>query len=241
MPIKVSPWCCGGNETRAELELIQQDLHVQHPFISENGGGVFLPSAYFPVVPSGARRVAGYDVLEFGKPYHLLTRALHEVANKAGIAVLGFSDMSVPEVADDCQLSLAQARLAKLREYDEPFRLVEPKPPVQSRLFTAFRRVGLRCFTHGRYHYLTSVTDKTESIRTLTSLYRQTSERVLTIGLAGDSSDIGLLQAFDIPLVVQNGAVDVAQLMRKVPSARFTSMRGSQSWSEAIRGVVNAE
>ena len=106
-----------GNETRAEMELIRADLDVRHPFVSESGGGLFLPVGYFAEAPVNARAFAGYDVLDFGRPYPVVAAALHEVANKLRIGVNGFSGMSVQDVANDCRLSLAQARLATLREY----------------------------------------------------------------------------------------------------------------------------
>ena len=114
-----------GNETRAEMELIRADLDLRHPFVSESGGGLFLPVGYFAEAPANARAFAGYDVLDFGRPYPVVAAALHEVANKLKISVNGFSGMSVQDVANDCRLSLAQARLATLREYDEPFRIVD--------------------------------------------------------------------------------------------------------------------
>ena len=33
------------SKTRAEIEMLQQDLGVAHPFVSENGGALFLPSS----------------------------------------------------------------------------------------------------------------------------------------------------------------------------------------------------
>lgn len=228
-----------GNETRAELELIQQDLHVRHPFISENGGGLFLPSGYFASVPSETRPAAGYAVIDFGRPYHRVAELLHGVADKLGIQVTSFRDLSVQQVADQCQLSLSQALLAKLREYDEPFRIANADPAIQSRLFTALRHVGLRCFVQGRYHHATGVADKTESIRTLTSLYRQAWAEVVTVGLARDPFETCLLQAVDIPVVVQGESADVARLLGKVPTARFVNAGGPGGWSEVIWELVN--
>ena len=41
-----------GNETRAEMELIRADLEVRHPFVSESGGGLFVPGGYFTSAPA---------------------------------------------------------------------------------------------------------------------------------------------------------------------------------------------
>lgn len=223
-----------GNESRAELELIQQDLSVRHPFISENGGGLFLPRGYFARLPYAPRATASYDVIDFGRPYHHVAGLLHEVADRLGVEVTSFRDLSINQVAEQFQLSLPQALRAKLREYDEPFRIASADPAVQSRLFTALRRAGLRCFAQGHYHHATSVADKAESIRTLAALYRQTCADVVTVGLASDPFETCLLQAVDIPIVVRSQSIDVSRLLSKVPTARFVDTNDCCGWSEFI-------
>ena len=229
-----------GNETRSQMEVIQRDLDLHHPFISETGGGLFVPRGYFPEGLVPGRLSPNYHVVDFGKPYHQVAEALHEVARKSGVDVVAFSDMSIQDVALDCGLSLAQARLAKLREYDEPFRMLESEPAIHSRMYTALRRLGYRCFTHEAFHHATSVGSSTRSLRLLTSLYRQASAGdVLTVGLAKARSETGLLRAVDIPVVVQSDATEVARLGRKVPTARFASAEGSQRWSEAVLDLID--
>src|SRR5687768_3604649 len=89
-----------GNESRAELELIQQDLSVRHPFISENGGGLFLPCGSFARLPSHTRATAGYDVIDFGRPYHHVADVLHALADRLGVQVTSFRDLSINQVAE---------------------------------------------------------------------------------------------------------------------------------------------
>lgn len=230
-----------GNETRAEMELIRADLDVRHPFVSESGGGLFLPAGYFTETPVHARAFVGYDVLDFGRPYPVVAAALHAVANKLRIDVNGFSGMSVQEVANDCRLSLAEARLATLREYDEPFRIADANPAVQGRLFQGLRRAGFRCFTHEAYHHVTGVMDKAESIRTLTWLYRRQFHDVLTVGLARDPDELGLLQAVDVPVVILSKSANAARLLRKVPTARLTDDASPRAWGKTIWDAVHAE
>jgi len=230
-----------GNETRAEMELIRADLDVRHPFVSESGGGLFLPAGYFAEAPMNARAFAGYDVLDFGRPYHVVAAALHEVANKLKIVVNAFSGMSVRDVANDCRLSLAQARLATLREYDEPFRTVDANAAAQGRLFQGLRRAGFRCFSHEAYHHATGVLDKAESVRTLTSLYRGQFHDVLTVGLASDPDELGLLQAVDVPVVILSDPANAVRLLRKVPTARLADNGGPHGWHKTIWDVVDAE
>ena len=231
-----------GNETRSEMELIQSDLGLRDPFISENGGGLFIPHGYFPDRPGAGRASHNYHVVDFGRPSYQVAEALHAVADKIGVDVIGFSDMSIQDVAQDCGLSLAQARLAKLREYDEPFRMLDSEPAAYSRICSALRRLGLRCFTHETFHHASGVTDKAQSLRLLASLYRRAhSGQVLTVGLAKRPSETCLLHAVDIPMIVQSDAADGTRLGRKVPIARLVSASGTGAWCQAILQLVDGQ
>ncbi|MET0214025.1 MAG: hypothetical protein ABW292_13525 [Vicinamibacterales bacterium] len=229
-----------GNETRSEMELIQSDLDLHHPFISENGAGLFVPHGYFRDPPVAGREAHTYHIVDFGQPYHKVAEALRHVAAKVGLDISGFSDMSIQEVAQSCGLSLAQARLAKLREYDEPFRMLDSEPTAYSRIYSALRRLGLRCFTHETFHHASGVTDKAQSLRLLASLYRRAySGQVLTVGLAKRPSETCLLQSVDIPVIVQSDAVDGVRLGRKVPTARVISAGGTGAWCQEIQQLVD--
>ena len=133
------------SRTRAEIEAIQQELEIAHPFVCESGGAVFIPRGYFGFAVPGARDLAGYEAVEFGRPYAEVVQKLHRTAERLAIEIVGFSDMSVEEVARDCHLSLLQARLAKLREYGERFRILDSNELARNRLVRALKANRLRC------------------------------------------------------------------------------------------------
>jgi mannosyl-3-phosphoglycerate phosphatase len=227
------------SKTRAEMELIQTDLRLRHPFISENGGAIFVPRGYFPLSLEGTRSIEGYVAIEFGAPYWRLVEALHRISAGLRVRVVGFSDMSVEEVTQDCQLSPMEARLAKQREYDEPFRILGSSPAARSKLLAALHQAGLRCTKGGRYYHVTGVTDKGLAIRKLKSLYAQSWGKVLTVGLGDSLNDLPLLQEVDIPIVVRNPAAGATtRLLRKIPTARISSAPGPRGWNEMVLEVV---
>lgn len=232
------------SRTRAELELIQQEFRLRHPFISENGGAVHLPRGYFSSSsPSSAPLdQAGYDVLALGAPHERVVEVLRHTAETTRIEVRGFNDMSVQDVAAECGLSLAEARLAQLREYDEPFRILESDPAVHNRLFAALRRAGLRSVKgSGRFHHVTAGGGIALAVRTLKALYRQHSGDVLSVGVCDGLADPSLLREVDLPIIVWNAEADVARVLRKIPTARVTTMAGSLGWNEAIFSAVEPE
>ena len=113
--------------------------------------------------------------------------------------------MSVEDVAIDCDLPLLQARLAKLREYSEPFRVVDAKPGALPRLFKALRAAGLDCTSRGRYHYVGAIRRDLGG-QFLRGLYRRAFGEVVTVAFGDHRSAAPLLRQADVPLVVQSGS-----------------------------------
>ncbi|HEX5070528.1 MAG TPA: hypothetical protein VFV78_09970 [Vicinamibacterales bacterium] len=170
------------SRTRAEVEAIQGRLGIRHPFVCERGAAAFVPAGYFDFTIAESRDVAGYHALEFGAPASDTIDALRRVALRQQLDVVGFSEMSVEEVAQDCQLSLLDARLAKLREYGERFRLIDPGLAARQRLFRALEQGHLRFWQGERYHDVATAFDPRRGVDMLYALFRRSFGAVLSIG-----------------------------------------------------------
>jgi mannosyl-3-phosphoglycerate phosphatase len=201
---------------------------------------VYLPRGYFSPSPDPAD-TSGYDVITFAGPRQQVVETLRRTAEAQAIEVRAFNGLSVQEVADEWGLALAEARLAQLREFGEPFRILSSDPAVHSRLIDALRRAGLRCVNGGAFHHASLGADVRRSIQALTSLYRQRFGCVLTVGISAGLTEPSLLREVDIPIVVLDSEVDPARVLRKVPTGRVTSAAGAAGWDEAILLAVEPE
>lgn len=170
------------SKTRAEIEAIQQALDIRHPFVCESGSAAFIPAGYFQFAVPDARDMAGYDAIELGRPYADVVQTLRRTAARQKIEVVGFNDLSVEEVARDCHMSLLEARLAKLREYGERFRVLDPSPAAPQRLFRALEGAHLRCFAGERYHNVGGAVDTRLAVSLLYALYRRALGAVISVG-----------------------------------------------------------
>lgn len=176
-----SPSCGARAVPRAELEALRQDQGVYHPFICENGGGVYVPHAYFPFAVPDARDVAGYHVIEFGRPYSDVVEILRTTAARLRIAIVGFGDMSIDQVAVECRMPLLRARLAKLREYTELFRVVNETPTARVRLRRALHAAHLTSTIEAPYSCVGAPVDPKLGIGLLTAMYRRLHGEVITV------------------------------------------------------------
>lgn len=221
--------------TRAEIELVQQELDISHPFIAENGGALYVPEGYFPFPLADSFSIPGYEVFRFGKPHQQVVDVLHRVAGECGVEVLGFSDMRTDQLAQETGMTLMQAGLAKLREYDEPFRIVEGTAAARERFLTTLRKAGLSCTLCGRYYHANGVSEPAAGVRMLRELYDRAWGKVTAVGL-GESgpAEAAFLWEMDVPIVVPGETQAPTRLRRKFPSARFTASSGPRGWNEAI-------
>lgn len=227
------------SRTRAELEHFQQELGIAHqPLISENGAAAFVPAGYFGFdVPSG-RAVAGYQAVEFGRAYPSVVEALNRTASRAGIEIRGFCDMSVEEVARDGGLTLLQARLAKFREYEEVFRILDPNPAARGRLFKALRAAHLRCISGSRYDAVGAPVDIGLGVDLLRTLYQRAGPTI-TVGVADPLAHGSLLQLVDYPVIVQSdGTSATPRLLTEAPPAGVARPVTAAGWAAEIVDVV---
>jgi mannosyl-3-phosphoglycerate phosphatase len=191
---------CSG-KTRAEIQFIQQKLDITEPFLCENGGAVLIPAGYFGFDVPNARALSGYQAVEFGRPYTDVVELLHRTADRVRVPIVGFSDMSIEDVARECRLPLLQARLAKLREYEEPFHVTSESPSARTRLFKALEAASLRCTSGGAFDLVGAPVQLDAGVGLLRRLYQRSSAALTTIGLAHALPEDSLLRLVDYPVV----------------------------------------
>jgi mannosyl-3-phosphoglycerate phosphatase len=231
------------SKTRAEIEPWKNRIDNSHPFVSENGGGIFIPRAYFSdndlnAVGQRQERTDGYTVLILGTPYLPLRRAIEDL-RRDGFEVKGFGDMDVTEVAQITELSPADAKLAKRREFDEPF-VFSGRGARLEALLAAIEEKGLHCVAGGRLFHLTGDNDKGKAVEILTELYRKTFGEVVTYGLGDSPNDFPMLEHVDHPILVRNyqGTHDSRI---QLPNLIKTDGIGPEGWGKAIINFIQQD
>ncbi|MCK4555085.1 MAG: HAD-IIB family hydrolase, partial [Candidatus Aenigmarchaeota archaeon] len=70
------------SKTRAEIEKYRKELGIKDPFISENGGAIFVPKNYFDFDYSFVKSKGNYNIIELGTPISKLIKILEAVKQK---------------------------------------------------------------------------------------------------------------------------------------------------------------
>jgi len=218
------------SKTRAEIEVYRSRLSNRYPFISENGGGIFIPEGYFPFPVVGETQ-AGYRLVSFGRPYQELRTVLADLRVRLSIKVKGFGDMSVHEVAALSGLSTPEAALAKMRDFDEPF-IFEEDGAKRDVFLQAIEVRGYR-WTRGKFYHIMGENDKGSAVTVLKGLYEKQYGPLRAIGIGDNLNDLPLLRAVDCPVLVQNENGTYVEEI-SLPNIIKADGIGPQGWNRAI-------
>lgn len=219
------------SKTRAEIEKVQLQLHNAHPFISENGGAIFVPKNYFFHKFKFTREESNYFMVELGTPYKKIREAFNQMRPLFPKKLKGFGDLSSKEVAHLCGFSLDQAKLAKKREYDEPFILENEasKEAIQE----IAERSNLNISRGGRFYHLIGQNDKGKAVLILRDIYKVKSKNLKTIALGDSFNDLPMLKVVDFPILVKkpDGSYDPSV---KLDNIILASGAGPTGWNDGL-------
>jgi mannosyl-3-phosphoglycerate phosphatase len=216
------------SKTRAEIEVYRHRLLNGHPFISENGGGVFIPKGYFPAAAESDVE-SGYVVMRLGTPYEATRGKFMELRERTGVAVRGFGDMVPDEVSALTGLPVEEAALAKQRDFSEPF-VFAGDPDAE--FLRSIEAVGMR-WTQGRLFHIMGEHDKGQAVQIVRDLFIRKNGPVRTVGLGDGLNDLPFLQAVDQAVVVKrdDGTHD-ARI--QVPGMLLSDGIGPAGWNEEV-------
>ena len=189
------------SKTRVEIEKFRLRLNNTHPFISENGGAIFVPIDYFSYEYPFTRKDFKYLIIEFGTPYHKIRGTLQKIQSAYPDLVRGFGNMAAHEVANLCEIPPEEGVLAKEREYDEPF-ILKDKKKLEA-IQEIAKEDHLQIIQGGRFFHLIGENDKGKAVSYMTDISRRAYDEVKTIGLGDSLNDLPMLQVVDYPVLVK--------------------------------------
>lgn len=218
------------SKTRKEIEYYREKLGNNHPFISENGGGIFIQKNYFDFKFDYDKESEKYFVIELGTTYERLLEAIRKI-KKAGIEIKNFNDMSLEELSKDSDLSLEKARMAKKREYDEPFKILDKKD--EEKVMKIIEKNNLNCLKGGRYYHLMGNNDKGKAVKILKKLFERKFKKMRTYAFGDSKNDFDMLDVVDEPYLVQKKNGEHA-------SERYKKIKGigPKGWNKGVLKIL---
>ena len=223
------------SKTRKEVEIIQKQLRIKDPFITENGGGIFFRKGYRNFQLKGCKNIESYCLIQLGIEYEKIVEFEKRIKNRFHIK--GFFEMSVEEVAQLTGLPIEMAKLAKEREFTEPFLLFNPEELPE--LEREAQKHGIKITKGGRfYHFIGKNQDKGKAVKLTTEIFKENLKKdIISIGLGDSKNDIPMLETVDIPVLIMKPDGSYEDFERKnLIKSRYP---GSKGWNQAILELLN--
>lgn len=236
------------SKTMKEIEFYRGKLRNPHPFISENGGGIFIPKDYFGFdvrdflssIEEDALTVINdennnLEVIRLGARYEDLRRAIGSLREK-GFRVTGFGDMTIEEISDLTGLSPTEAELARKRDFDEPF-IFSGNENKRTDLLKSITTLGFN-FTEGNFFHLLGNSDKGRAVTIVSALYRKKYGDILTVGLGDNPNDIPMLDRVDYPVIVRKPDGSYHERIQ-IPGVMKADGIGPAGWNSAVLKIIS--
>ena len=221
------------SKTLEEVLVIQRQMGIDQPFITENGMVTTIPAGYF-------RDACETERTHFfhGQPYRSIRRILASIRRQHGFCFTGFADLTEKQVAEMTGLSTDAAGKAMARKASEP--LIWRDGDAQLREFVRLLGAeGLHLTRGGRFYHVSGKGDKGLALQALLNRYQQEYPQQImqTCALGDGINDLPMLEAADYPVLIRSEhglAPDVGHLARVVK----TRSVGPGGWNQAILDLL---
>lgn len=213
------------SKTEHETKIYLKKAKIDHPFVIENGGAIFIPKNYFGFKFGYDKIKNNYFVIELGTPYNILKNFANKIEKEIKCNIIDFSGIDTKSIAKETGLRLSEARLAKKRKYSFQFKIKDNKI---KEIVKTIKKYKLNYTKGKKYHYIMKGNDKAMAVRILTKLYKKKYKNILTIGLGNDFNDLPMLKAVDKPFLIKNkkGYDKEIAKIKNIIKTNFTSSKG---------------
>ncbi|HUL36157.1 MAG TPA: HAD-IIB family hydrolase [Thermodesulfobacteriota bacterium] len=232
------PLVFSSSKTRSEIEFYRKKMENDHPFVSENGGAVFIPKGYFSSSFPCDRESDNYFVLELGISYPRIVAVLDSVRKETGVSLKGFSDLTAEEISSICGLSLQEARFSKAREYDEPF-LIEGGAGNVETIRKKIVARGMNYVWGGRFHHILGNNDKGRAVGMLKHLFEKEFLSISTVGIGDNQNDLPMLLSVDYPIFLRAKQIPLPETLLPIRRLTVADGAGPQAWNRVILSFLN--
>lgn len=233
------------SRTRDEIEPLRRKMEHNHPFVTENGGGIFFPDGYFSLRIPGSERVGRYLSVSLGRPYAEVCEALDDISEECAVGVAGFHHMSLREIADNTGLRPRTAELARAREFDEPFYFTSDDDKAIARFVDAARERGFAVRKGATFWHFSAGCDPAKAVRTLAHLFREaTRTRLSLVGIGAGENDMPWLRAVDHAVLLPDSrsasasAAPPAHDGSRTRNITVGEIPGPAGWNQTILNII---
>ena len=227
------PLILTSSKTFEEMVEWHHRLHLDVPFIFENGGGLAFPLHMVPPAKETVQH-GDFRIQLLSPRYEAILTVLSPLKDR--FRFRGFADLTPEAIAKETGLPVPLARKAKKRLCSEPI-IWEDTPDKLEAFRAELAKHGLQIIKGGRFfHVLGNQASKGKAVTIIQQYFQQTGGRWASIGVGDSPNDLPMLEAVDIPVVVQRP--DGRYLQPLPEHAVRAEGIGPVGWNRAILALI---
>jgi len=229
--------------TRLQLDDPRRKIGHNHPFIAEDGCGVYLPEDYFHLRPEKSVRLGRFMCIPVAEQQPAAPEALEAAAEAAGVEVVPLRSLSPRELAQNSGLPSREAELLRQRDFDELFFLAGASDEDTKRLRTEAQSRKLQLREHGVLWSAAVGASLAKCVRELSGLYDRALRRhASSVAIATPEQAASLFPTCDRRIALTEGKLDNSQDSETGPtrkgSAEELALRDPELWQRLAERLV---
>ena len=234
-----APLILCSSKSRAEIEVYRKKLSNNEPFISENGGAIFIPEGYGSLKCEFDKIDDGYLVIEVGSEYQVLVDAFEKIKRRTGTNIKSITEFTIDEIVELTGLNREEALLAQKREYMLPF-IIDGREGDVENIKDEILSLGLNYTEGARFVHLMGGNDKGKAVKILADIFKKNSPetRIITVGLGDSLNDLPMLEVVDKAFLMKKEAGNYEERI-KVEDLIYADGIGPTGWNKAVLGLFN--
>jgi predicted mannosyl-3-phosphoglycerate phosphatase (HAD superfamily) len=227
--------------SRAQMDEPRRKFGHQHPFIGEDGCGVYLPEDYFHLRPAKTVRMGRFTCIPVAETQPAASEALESLAEQTGVSVVPLRSLAPRELAQNTSLPERDAELARQRDFDELFFFAGASDADINRFVTEARQRKIEPRQHGVLWSLAVGASLGQCVRELSKLYeRALRSHPAIVGIATAGEAEGLLPACDRGLLLAKQAdIDTLSTGSRASKNKVLPLNSPDIWDLVLSSVTS--
>jgi mannosyl-3-phosphoglycerate phosphatase len=236
------------SRSRLQFDEPRRKLGHSHPFVAEEGCGVYLPEGYFHLRPDSGDsrgrkaatiRLGRFTCIPTAEPLPAASDAVEGLSRDMEVPIVALRSLSARELVQNTGLPAREAELARQRDFDELFFFAGASQAQTERFVAEGRKRKMEFRQRGVLRSVAIGASVQRCIAGLTKLYgRALRYHAHSIALATSDLAPSLFPCCDrsILLAEQEPGEDVSK--RPHSRIRGISLRSPGVWDQVLESVI---
>jgi mannosyl-3-phosphoglycerate phosphatase len=240
------------SRTRLQIDEPRRKLAHTHPFIAEDGCGVFLPEDYFHLRPQSSTskprgtetvRLGRFTCLPIAEQQPAASDALETLAAETGVSVVSLRSLPPRELAQNTGLPPREAELARQRDFDELFFFAGASQKDVEHFQATGRSRNIQLRQRGVLWSLAIGASVRRCVGELSKLYdRALRSHARTIGIATPGQEEALFAVCDRAILLRDKTdhpLDESSIPTSKQSHRVMELplRADDTWDQVLASL----